>query len=271
MDLEDSLWLTNIDPGDLNDAIINITINASHAIVNNGKVKITTCNSHINDHEAETLDLVSGDYISISISDSGSGIDPQVMPTIFDPFFSTKGDLGTGLGLSQVYGFTKRSGGAIKVLSDLGLGTEFTLYFPRFNEKKENNVEKINEVKDVSLEQRHETILVVDDEEALCDIACALLREKGYQALKALDAKQALDILKAETVDLVFSDIVMPQMTGYELATKISTKYPNIIIQLTSGFNDTRSLNIDTSDMNILTKPYSKSDLLKRIQEALAN
>lgn len=271
LDLHEQLWLTRLDPGDFNDAIINMAINTSHAIESSGSMKISTHNSTITEYEAKTLELELGDYITVSLSDSGAGMDEQTISKIFDPFFSTKGDFGTGLGLSQVYGFTKRSDGSIKVISESGDGTEFILYFPRYN--KNTEIKELEEPEEESVEPGNATILVVDDEESLCDVACKLLSLKGYRVLKALNAKQALEILKNETVDLVFSDIVMPQMTGYELATEIADKYPDVIIQLTSGYNDAKKLNpdIDIANFNILSKPYSRSDLLKRIQQVLAN
>ena len=270
--LDNNLWPTKIDLGDFNDAIINIVINSSHAIESNGTLHISTYNEHLDRHYAGMLELPDGDYVVVSLTDSGTGMDEQTISKIFDPFFSTKGDQGTGLGLSQVYGFTKRSGGAIKVKSAPDKGTKFKLYFPRHNVISSASV--IEHTRNIAAsETGHETILIVDDEEPLCAMADEILTAQGYHVLQAFSAKQALEILQSEPVDMVFSDIIMPEMTGYELADEISKKYPNIIIQLTSGYNDVKKfnidLNIDISNMYILSKPYSRSELLKCIRNAL--
>lgn len=272
LNLDDNLWLTKIDLGDFNDAIINMVINSSHAIETNGTLNIFTYNKHLGLHDAGMLELPDGDYVVVSLIDSGTGMDEQTLSKIFDPFFSTKGDKGTGLGLSQVYGFIKRSGGSIKVQSEPGKGSKFTLFFPRHYADSTTLV--IEQVQNIApSESGHETILIVDDEEPLCNMAREILSGQGYHVLQAFSAKQALDILQTETIDIVFSDIIMPEMTGYELAEEISRKYPNIIIQLTSGFNDVKSLNIDLdidiSNLHILPKPYSRSELLKCIRNAL--
>jgi PAS domain S-box-containing protein len=270
LDLASDIWLTQLDSGDLNDAIINMSINASHAIEGNGTMTITTQNIYLNENKAEALELEAGDYILLSLEDSGSGMDSKTISQIFDPFFSTKGERGTGLGLSQVYGFAKRSGGTIDVQSQLGHGSKFTFYFPRHHAESEKTT-TINNISSPSISGGSETILVVDDESALCELSATILKTHGYQVLMANSAKQALELLKTEHINLLFSDIIMPKMNGYELAEIVKKKYPDVIIQFVSGFNDIENLNIDISDLNILQKPFTHNELLILIRKLLDN
>lgn len=276
LDLTNDIWPVMIDGGDFVDAIINMTINSSHAIKTSGNVSLTTRNEHISSTVANSLDLDAGDYVLLSFADTGIGLDDKTINQIFDPFFSTKGEKGTGLGLSQVYGFAQRSGGIIKVESNLGHGTEFTFYFPRYYSDKEKDNNTLPDNQDItspniSDSKGKETILVVDDESALRILATAILSGKGYKVLTAEDAAQALHILETNHVDLMLSDIIMPNMDGYQLAAKVAEKHPNIIIQLVSGFSDNLdqfSL-IDKQHNNLLLKPYSIDTLLTRIRKLL--
>lgn len=269
LDLEANPWLVWLDSGDLEDTILNMSINAMHAIDGNGQLTIQTRNQSINTTNAWLLQLEPGDYLQLSIIDTGCGIDDITKEKIFDPFFSTKGEFGTGLGLSQAYGFVERSNGTIRVYSEENHGTRFTLYFPRFlgNEAKQPLTMTGN---NRSL-TGNETILVVDDEPALLDLTALLLSQQGYQVLKTKSSKQALEILKSESINLLLSDVIMPDMDGYELATIVQKKYPSVKIQLASGFNDDRHKNnIDkTLHQNLLHKPYHTHTLLKRIRKLL--
>jgi len=268
--LTKDIWLTQLDPGDLNDAIINMSINASHAINNNGTMTITTQNIYINKNKSDTLQIEAGDYVLLSLEDSGSGMDSKTMSQIFDPFFSTKGERGTGLGLSQVYGFAKRSGGTIDVQSQLGHGSKFTFYFPR-QYAESNKSTNTNNLVSPPISCGNETILVLDDEPALCELSATILKTHGYQVLMANSAKQALELLKTEHINLLLSDIIMPEMNGYELAEIVKKNYPEVIIQFASGFTDIENLNIDISDLNILQKPFTHNDLLILIRKLLDN
>lgn len=270
LDLMNDLWLVELDKGDLNDTVINLAINASHAITGNGKVTITTKNEFLDEEEATLLNLDSGNFVSLSISDTGTGMDNETIAKIFDPFFTTKGDKGTGLGLSQVYGFVTRSGGDISVESELNAGTEFKLYFPK---SVKDTLEGDETEVDKSVDNGNETILVVDDEYSLCTMAKDILSSHGYRVFIATSAIQALMLLKIEDVDLIFSDIIMPTMNGYELATEVTKLYPHILIQLASGYNDVLNMDngIDASAFNVLQKPYTSNDLLRHVRELLDN
>ncbi|MBE9525915.1 MAG: response regulator [Proteobacteria bacterium] len=265
--LGDDLWPVYIDSGDWEDVIVNLTINAMHAIEGQGKVNIETSNVSINDIESRVMLLESGDYVLFSITDSGCGIDRNVISKIFDPFFSTKGDRGTGLGLSQVYGFVDRSGGCIKVYSEIDKGTKISLYFPRYEGAKEQG-EKKEDSMQVMTEMGSEVILVVDDEASLLDLASDILTASGYQVICVTSAEEALKVIKKQKIDLLFSDVIMPEMSGYELASIVSEVHPNIKIQLTSGFHDEGDSQFDNEVLrsNLLSKPYHTNILLKKVR-----
>ena len=267
-DLEENISPVLLNKSDFEDAILNICINASHAMEGKGKLNIRSYNTHINKIDAHLQQIKPGNYICLSFSDTGCGMDETTKEKIFEPFFTTKGDSGSGLGLSQVYGFIKRSNGTIKVQSEYGQGTQFLLYFP-CNEKSIPQTSKEESV--VAELYGHETILVVDDEPALLELNCSILNAHGYHTLPANDALQALEILKTEHVDLLLSDIIMPGMDGYELAATVTKQYPDIKIQLASGFNDEKHKGLVEEELHqkILHKPYNAQTLLESIRNLL--
>lgn len=267
--LMDNLWPVRLDSGDLEDAVINMSINAMHAIKGNGQLTIQTSNEVINKMDAQRLNLIQGDYVLLSITDTGYGMNEETKGKIFDPFFSTKGEKGTGLGLSQVYGFVERSNGAIKVYSEPGNGTKLVLYFPRCFENIFETSSRNENISNVL--NGTETILVADDEPALLNLTSEILEGKGYHVICVENGKQALDILATEPVDLLLSDIIMPEMDGYHLAAIVQKKYPNMKIQLASGFADSYHADIvdDKLKHQLIHKPYTSLTLLKRIRELL--
>ncbi len=270
LNLENDLWHVAMDESELEDAILNISINAMHAIESNGKLTIETENKQIKADEGQSLDLQPGDYVLLGIRDSGSGMNEETKEKIFDPFYSTKGDMGTGLGLSQVYGFVKRCGGNITVETKPEQGSQFTLYFPRYRGNASNRDETENS-KNTTIIKGQETILVVDDEPALLLLASEILSRQGYQVFQAERAKQALEIMESEHVDLLLSDIIMPEMDGYELSETVAHLYPNIKIQLASGFSDNKEINETSKNLQtaLLQKPYSIEVLLKSVRNLL--
>lgn len=266
-DLDQELWPIKVDIGDLEDSIINMSINAMHAINGNGTLNIKTSNLKIEGELSHKLNTSSGDYVSISISDTGCGIDEVAKSKIFDPFYSTKGEMGTGLGLSQVYGFIERSGGFINVNSRVGEGSEFLLYFPRSNEillspTKQSRQSGIN---------GEESILLVDDEPSLLALSKEILSSHGYHVFTADNGINALGILATEKIDLLLSDVIMPEMDGYELAAETQKKYPSVKILLASGYAGSYhedKVN-DALKKQLLHKPYKSDELLGRIRELL--
>jgi CheY-like chemotaxis protein len=269
LELAEDLWPVWIDVSDLEDAILNLSINAMHAMEAGGQLTIQTRNETVNKNDVHTLQLDEGDYVALSIIDTGCGMNEETQAKIFEPFFSTKGEKGTGLGLSQVYGFVERSGGTIRVYSEAEQGTRFVLYFPWFNDSGYDN--KSGDEDNAVDFSGNETILVVDDEPALLHLTSERLSQHGYKVLCTERGKEALKILEHESIDLLFSDIIMPDMDGYNLATIVQEKYPAVKIQLTSGFEGERYMDIDDEKMskNLLRKPYDLQVLMYRIRKLL--
>jgi PAS domain S-box-containing protein len=268
-ELEDELWKTNIDAGDFEDAILNLCINAMHAIEGSGQITIHTTNKLISASDAKIMQIDVGEYVLVQVTDSGCGIEQNVIERIFDPFFTTKGDDGTGLGLSQVYGFVKNSNGALKVYSERGHGTQMNMYFKNY-EESENSTEIQSSGELLNL-TGSETILVLDDEEAIRAMSEEILLQNGYKVYTAESAEQALQLLKAISFDLVLSDVIMPKMDGYQFAKIVQKEFPQVKIQLASGFTDDRQNNIkhELYFTQLLQKPYSAETLLITIRKLL--
>ncbi|MFL0801082.1 MAG: PAS domain S-box protein [Agarilytica sp.] len=255
-----------LDRGDLEDAILNLSINAMHAMDTQGDLIIRTENISLDNKTAPTLGLRSGSYVALSVADTGHGMDEETKAKIFDPFFSTKGDGGTGLGLSQVYGFVERSGGKIHVDSKIGDGTILTMHFPRYERHEDLGPTTTRDNPRTFVGD--ESILLVDDELALLSVSEQILVQQGYDVKTAENGEQALSILASEHVDMMISDVIMPNMDGYELASIVSEKYPTIKILLASGYTKNRQLNEKYEQMNfpLLRKPYNPADLLQQIR-----
>ena len=269
-DLKDTLWPVRLDSNELADIVLNMAINAMHAIDGQGQLTIKTSNERISkSRDKDLVQIANGDYVLLSLTDTGCGMDEATQQKIFDPFFTTKGEIGTGLGLSQVYGFVERSGGTIQVHSAPGQGTRFDLYFPRYLADVMSDQDIVSG--DGTTSSGNETILIVDDEPALLELTSEILSEHGYNIHCAANAKQALDILEHETIDLMVSDVIMPDMDGYQLVTRVQEKYPAVKIQLASGFSDNRNLqSLDESlHRNMLHKPYGSNQLLQKLRELL--
>lgn len=271
-DLTNKVWPILIDISDMEDMILNMSINAMHAMSEGGTLTFATRNEHLTLFDAQQLNLDEGDYVTLIISDTGSGMDSETTSRIFEPFYSTKGSEGTGLGLSQAYGFVTRSQGVIKVYSEPGHGTRFAMYFPRFKTKKNEDENAFSTEKDDELEfHGSETLLVVDDETSLADLMKNILETKGYSVLVANNGKQALEILSSNNIDAVITDIIMPGMDGYELANEILQRSPEMKVQLVSGFTDDRHRSKVDDDLHekLLYKPVNSKVLIKRVRELL--
>lgn len=259
-----SPWHIWVDSNELEDCLLNLSINAGHAMENGGLLTFSTQNISIRSNKASALGLSPGNYLTLMVSDNGCGMDESTIKKIFDPFFSTKGANGSGLGLSQVYRFMERSGGAVKVQSKLSEGTTFTLYFPQ-HEGESTPVTR-GTLPAGNVQGDGKTILVVDDEPALRDLAEEILTTAGYRVLTAKDGFIAQEVLASQPVDCLLSDVIMPYMDGFELAQKVKSTYPNIKIQLASGYSDQRaSSKDDPLHASILYKPYSAAELLNKL------
>ena len=269
--LANDIWPIEVDSSELEDSVLNICINAKHAMRESGEFIIQTNNKTLSHKDAQKLHLETGDYVQISLTDTGIGMDSATKERVFEPFFTTKGEGGTGLGLSQVYGFVERCGGTIVVHSEPKQGSCFELFFPRSKKSLiETHYSATTEPNNFS---GNETILVVDDEKAMVELAYEILNEQGYKVHTANNGLQALDVLEKieHPVDLVITDVIMPDMDGYQLVTHIKERYPRIQIQMVSGFADDRYTNMadETLFHNMLYKPYTANALLIRIRSLL--
>ena len=270
MDLYAELWPAWLDKGDFEDVLMNLCINAMHAMeLSGGVLSIETSNQRLSALDTENLGLAAGDYVRFCISDSGKGMDKETISKIFDPFFTTKGESGTGLGLSQVYGFVERSQGGVQVYSELGVGTRFSLFFPRYRGVFGNSKENL--VKDQLSLRGIETIVVVDDEPDLLELAKEVLSQQGYKVLCGSNGEEALALFHSNSVDLLITDVIMPGMDGYELAGKVIGEFPTIKIMIVSGFDDRRRRGDVDPELKwkVLAKPYSSIDLLERARQLL--
>lgn len=272
--LSDTLWLTEIDPGEFQDATLNLVINARDAMPKGGKLLIETTNKSLDSgYAALNPDALPGDYVQFMLSDTGKGMDKTTQERIFDPFFTTKPKgKGTGLGMSMVYGFVKRCGGFIKIYSELDVGTTMRLFLPRAAPLLDEDRSDLPN-SDPVCPRGQETILVVDDEIDLLELAETMLRDLGYRTYLAENAEQALELLaRHDEIDLLFSDVVMPGgMNGYELAQQAIKHNPQLRILLSSGFT---SKTITQNGMlhftqQMLNKPYRKIDLARQIRLVL--
>ena len=270
-ELEVDLWQVLLDIGALEDAILNIAINAMHAISDTGSVTIATFNVSFDDEQAKQLNLSEGDYVCLSFSDTGIGMDKKTLLKIFDPFFTTKGDGGTGLGLSQVYGFVQQSKGAIHVSSEPNEGTKIMIYLPRCKATESIIVKQNDDSPRELLLTGSETILLVDDKAELRDLLEDILSRNGYRVLCAENGMKALEILETTSVDLLLSDVIMPSMDGYALAAQVKELYPATKVQLTSGYAEMEHVSKVDEELHLklLTKPYSLEELLRCIRELL--
>jgi len=265
-----NLWLTEIEPGEFQEALLNIIINARDAMPKGGKLIIETSNKYM-DEESSALNPMAeaGEYVQIMISDSGCGMSKASQERIFEPFYTTK-EKGTGLGMSMVYGFTKRSGGFITVFSEMGVGTTLRLYLPRSCTSTPSlQATPLDE----SPPRGTETILIVDDELDLLHLTANYLNQLGYKTYLAENAQQAMSILaKHNDIDLLFSDVVMPGgINGYELAQQVTKDNPDLKVLLTSGVASKTAVKDDQIRFSaqMLNKPYRKINLAKRIRLVL--
>ncbi len=271
---EAELWPTMIDPNQLENALLNLCINARDAMPNGGVITIKTGNVHLDAQAAKENDLPEGDYVVLCVKDTGVGMPPDVIARAFDPFFTTKplGE-GTGLGLSMVYGFVRQSGGQASITSGLGQGTTICLHLPRFMgslaapEKAQDVIKKDHRAR------QGETVLVVDDEPDIRVLIVEVLRELGYAPIEATDAKAGLDVLKSDReIDLLITDIGLPGgMNGRQFADAARVNRPGLKILLITGYAQ-NAISGDAQlgpDMHILMKPFALQTLAGRIKEIL--
>ncbi len=267
------LWNTCVDMAQLENAILNLAINARDAMKGFGKLTIEAGNASLDDdYAARHPDIAPGQYVMIAVSDTGPGIEPDIIERVFEPFFTTKPEgEGTGLGLSQVYGFVKQSGGHAKIYSEVGQGTTVRLYLPRTRAEEDIVIPK----EAGPIKGGTETILVVEDDEGVRATVVDILSDLGYRVLKAKDAQSALVVIESGVpIDLLFTDVVMPgPLRSTELAKKARERAPEIVILFTSGYTDNAIVHGGRLDegTNLLSKPYTREALARKIRQVLCD
>jgi CheY-like chemotaxis protein len=267
------LWRVEIDPNELEAAILNLAVNARDAMPDGGRLTIETSNTHIDQTYAqEHVEVLPGQYVAVSVSDTGIGMDSKTVAQAFEPFFTTKPvGKGTGLGLSQVYGFVKQSGGHVKIYSEPGQGTTVRLYLPRLaGDFKADAPENDDVIPEGGTE---EVILVVEDDDDVRAQSVESLRELGYRVLESHDGPSALRLLeRQQRVDLLFTDVVLPGgMTGAQVADKARAIRPDLRVLFTTGYARNAIFHHGRLDkgVELITKPFSFSDLAARVRDVL--
>jgi len=270
--LAPDLWPAMADPSQFESALVNLALNARDAMEQSGRLTIETSNTQLDeDYARANPEVVTGEYALLSVSDTGSGMTPDVVARAFEPFFTTKAARGSGLGLSMVYGFARQSKGHVKIYSEPGRGTTIRLYLPRALAKSDAG--RARSTESFQAARPNERILVVEDNVEVRQTVVRQLRDLGYDTLEAASGKEAIEILKSdERFDLLFSDVVMPGgIDGTQLAEAASTLRPGLKILLTSGFARASIQEGATSAYlkNLLSKPYRKADLAERLRATL--
>jgi signal transduction histidine kinase/CheY-like chemotaxis protein len=271
--LAGGLWRTHADANQLENALLNLCINARDAMPDGGKLTIETVNAHLDEtYVAEHVEVPAGQYVLIAVSDTGEGMPADVAARAFDPFFTTKSvGRGTGLGLSQVFGFVKQSGGHLKIYSEVNQGTAVKLYLPRFLGAEEKMTVQMPRTSR-ALGSAAETILVVEDEDKVRQMTVESLRDLGYTVHHANSAAAALRILDATPgITLLFTDIVMPDMNGRKLADEATKRNPALKVLYTTGYTRNAIVHNGVLDPGVMliSKPFTLDQLAAKIREAL--
>jgi PAS domain S-box-containing protein len=259
------------DPGQIEQVLMNLVVNARDAMPDGGKITIETTNYCVNDDSTGSLARVPrGHYVLLTVTDTGTGMDAALQERIFEPFFTTKGvDKGTGLGLSTVYGVVKQSGGNILVRSEVGKGASFKVYLPQVNATEDGPAE--NAASDVSLGT--ETVLLVEDEQMVRDMSRHILEASGYTVLEAGSGREAIDICNAHDapIDILLTDVVMPHMSGPRLSEEVLKIRPGISVLYMSGYTDNAIVHQGVLDegMPFLQKPFTPDALALKVRECL--
>ena len=269
--LAGGLWRSHADPSQVENAVLNLAVNGRDAMPEGGKLTIETANAHLDDrYAASHAEVPAGQYVMIAVSDTGTGMPPEVLARAFEPFFTTKPvNKGTGLGLSQVFGFVKQSGGHVKIYSEPGEGTTVKIYLPRFFGE---------DVQSKATETPHpdksptETILVVEDDERVRAGTVESLRELGYTVFHASSGEEALRKLDANPgIALLFTDIVMPVMNGRKLADEAVKRVPGLKVVFTTGFTRNAVVHNGVLDhgVNFIAKPFAIDQLARKLRDVL--
>ncbi|MCK5041678.1 MAG: response regulator, partial [Sphingomonadales bacterium] len=274
VELDNNLWPVETDISQLENALLNMSINSRDAMPRGGKLIIKTSNINVKKgFIKQHPEFQTGDYVLLEVSDTGTGMDAKTLKKVFEPFFTTKEvGKGSGLGLSMVYGFAKQSGGQVVIVSDVGIGTSIKIYLPRAK-ATEVNVKKVE--KGLSNLTGSETILLVEDDDGVRKVFVRLLDNLGYNVLAARDGDEAIKILgDIEHIDMLLSDVVLPgAISGPEIGKIAQQHFPNIKILYVSGYTEDNHIiqDIEDDNVNLLSKPFEPSELSSKIREIIDN
>ncbi len=267
------LWNTYADPTQVENALLNLAINARDAMEGSGKLTIEVGNAFLDqDYARAHAEVAAGQYVLLAVTDTGSGMTPEVLEKVFEPFFSTKPEgKGTGLGLSMVYGFVKQSGGHVKIYSEIGQGTTVKVYLPRSVADEDREVV----IQGGPVVGGTETVLVVEDDEQVRNTVIETLTDLGYRVLSAKDAQAGLNVVDSGIpIDVIFTDVVMPgPMKSREMARRAKERLPNLAVLFTSGYTENSIVHGGILDVGVelLSKPYTREALARRIRHVIAN
>nr|MBA3321444.1 response regulator [Pyrinomonadaceae bacterium] len=275
--LEPAVGLIKADPGQLEQVVINLSINARDAMPEGGKLLVETRNVELDEHYAgRRADVVRpGRYVMLAVSDTGTGIEPQIQERIFDPFFTTKEQgKGTGLGLSTVYGIVKQSEGHLWVYSEPGRGTTFKVYLPRVDEPADLAAAGATTVPAAAVPGGAETVLLVEDEEIVRELTREMLELIGYRVVAAADGAEALEIARRQPANwpgLLLTDVVMTRMSGRELSGRLRAFHPQVKTLFMSGYTEAAIVQhgVIDSDIAFLPKPFTLDDLARKLREVI--
>ncbi|TAJ72281.1 MAG: response regulator [Phenylobacterium sp.] len=272
--LAGGLWRTHADPAQLENAIVNLCVNARDAMPDGGKLTIETTNAHLDDaYAASHAEVEPGQYVMISVSDTGTGMPPEVVERAFEPFYTTKGvGRGTGLGLSQVHGFVKQSHGHVKIYSEAGVGTTIKIYLPRNTGEIDAGETTVRPLDELPHGSADEIVLVVEDDDRVRHLSVDALRELGYTVVQAADADQALTALALQPrVDLLFTDVVMPGLDGRRLADKARETWPDLKVLYTTGYTRNAIVHNGMLDAGVafVAKPFTIEQIALKVRQVL--
>ncbi|GLS71731.1 PAS domain S-box protein [Methylobacterium tardum] len=267
------LWPALVDPPQLENALLNLCINARDAMPDGGRITIETANRWLDDRAARERDLPPGQYLSLCVSDSGTGMTPDIIAKAFDPFFTTKPiGQGTGLGLSMIYGFARQSGGQVRIYSEVEQGTTVCLYLPRHHGDV-GEAEAAPDLADAPRAEQGETVLIVDDEPSVRMLVTEVLEDLGYTAIEAADAQSGLKVLQSDVrVDLLVTDVGLPGgMNGRQMADAARVKRPDLKVLFITGYAENAAVGNGHLEpgMAVLTKPFVMETLASRIREMI--
>jgi len=267
LSLDPELGQINADPIQMEQIILNTAINARDAMVDGGKLIIETCSVAV-EVVPPGASAAPGPYALLSVSDTGCGMEPETLSHIFEPFFTTKGEMGTGLGLATVFGIVKQSGGFITADSRAGFGTTFKMYFPRTSDKTEEQARPTSPILPAT-----ETVLLVEDDDPLRDLTRAELEHRGYNVLAAANGQEALAVVESypQRIDLLLTDVIMPGMSGKDVAEEVAKLRPDIVTVYMSGYTDDviGTHDLRGNEINFVEKPFTLEGLHEKLRESL--